>query len=55
MSKRKSNVNPDHYKAAGREPIGQDVVQEVQRRQYAQTKAKEKKDQGKGTPSKGKG
>lgn len=28
---RKSNVNPDHYKTAGRDPQGQSVLQEVER------------------------
>jgi hypothetical protein len=28
---RKSNVNPDHYKTAGRDPQGQAVLQEVER------------------------
>lgn len=29
----KSNVNPDHYKVAGRERQGEDVVHEVERRE----------------------
>ncbi len=43
MSKHKSNVNPDHYKTAGREPIGRDVVQEVYRQELAESKAMEKR------------
>ncbi|MEO7653617.1 MAG: hypothetical protein ABIZ80_24425 [Bryobacteraceae bacterium] len=45
MSKHKSNVNPDHYKTAGREPIGRDVIQEVQRQDFAESKAREKIDE----------
>lgn len=37
---RKSNVNPDHYKTAGRERPGQDVIQEVYKKRYAQAKAR---------------
>ncbi len=40
MSK-KSNVNPDHYKTAGRERPGQDVVQEIQKQKYTEAKAEE--------------
>ncbi len=40
---KKSNVNPDHFKTAGREPQGQDVVHEVQRQQYAEAKVREKR------------
>jgi hypothetical protein len=29
------NVNPDHYKVAGRERPGEDVVHEVERRELA--------------------
>lgn len=32
----KNNVNPDHYKTAGRERPGQDVVQEIQKQKYTQ-------------------
>lgn len=42
MSKH-NNVNPDHYKTAGREPQGQDVAHEVQRQEFAEIKAKEKR------------
>ena len=45
MSKHKSNVNPDHYKTAGREPIGRDVNQEVQRQEFAESKAAEKRNE----------
>jgi hypothetical protein len=45
MSKHKSNVNPDYYKTAGREPMGRDVVQEVHRQEYAQAKALEKRNE----------
>ena len=32
MSKKKSNVNPDHYKTAGRERQGEDVVPELEKK-----------------------
>lgn len=38
MSK-KINVNPDHYKVAGRERQGEDIVQSIQRQAYAQQQA----------------
>lgn len=38
-----NNVKPDHFKTAGREPQGQDVVHEVERQQYAETKVREKR------------
>jgi hypothetical protein len=38
MSK-KINVNPDHYKVAGRERQGENVVQIIQRQAYAQQQA----------------
>jgi hypothetical protein len=37
MSK-KNNVNPDHYKTAGRERPGEDIVHEVYKRWYAQSR-----------------
>ncbi len=40
---KKNNVTPDHFKTAGREPQGQDVVHEVQRQKYADTKVLEKR------------
>jgi len=41
VSKHKSNVHPDYYKTAGREPQGRDVVQSVNRQAYANAKSKE--------------
>jgi hypothetical protein len=35
----KSNVNPDHYKTAGRERQGEDIVQEIQKQKFAQEEA----------------
>jgi hypothetical protein len=35
----KNNVNPDHYKVAGRERQGEDIVQEVHKQNYAQWRA----------------
>jgi len=43
MSKNHNNVNPDHYKTEGREPQGQAVAHEVERQQYAETLAREKR------------
>jgi hypothetical protein len=37
---RKSNVNPDHYKTAGRDPQGQAVLQEVERQKFKEAAAK---------------
>ncbi|HZF37865.1 MAG TPA: hypothetical protein VE715_03500 [Blastocatellia bacterium] len=37
MSK-KNNVNPDHYKTAGRERPGEDIVHDVYKRQYTQSR-----------------
>jgi hypothetical protein len=37
---KKSNVNPDHYKTAGRDPQGQAVLQEVERRKFKEGQAK---------------
>lgn len=37
MSK-KSNVNPDHYKTAGRTRQGEHIVQEIQTQKYAQSR-----------------
>lgn len=37
MSK-KSNVNPDHYKTAGRTRQGENIVQEIQTQKYAQSR-----------------
>jgi hypothetical protein len=41
MSK-KNNVNPDHYKVAGRDRQGEDILQEVHKQEYAQAQAKGK-------------
>ena len=43
MSKN-NNVNPDHYKTAGREPQGQAVAHEVERQSFAKEKAHEKQE-----------
>jgi hypothetical protein len=37
---KKSNVNPDHYKTAGREPQGQAVLQELERQKFTEKKAR---------------
>ena len=37
MSK-KNNVNPDHYKTAGRERQGEDIVHDVYKRKFTQSK-----------------
>ncbi len=37
----KNNVNPDHYKTAGRERPGQDVVQEIQKQTFTEAKAEQ--------------
>jgi hypothetical protein len=38
MSK-KNNVNPDHYKTAGRERPGEDIVHYTYKRSYAQSRS----------------
>lgn len=43
----KNNVNPDHYKVAGRDRQGEDILQEVHKQQYTQAQAK---DNPKGSP-----
>ena len=35
----KSNVNPNHYKTAGRERQGEDIVQEIHKQKLAQGEA----------------
>ena len=35
----KSNVNPDHYKTAGRERQGEDIVQEIHKQNLTQAEA----------------
>ena len=37
---KKSNVHPDHYKTAGREPQGQAVRQEVERQKFKASQAR---------------
>ncbi len=49
MSK-KSNVNPDHYKTRGREPIGQDVVHELERQKLTQERSELEKESAKPLP-----
>jgi len=38
MSK-KNNVNPDHYKTAGRERPGEDIVHDLYKRRYTQSRS----------------
>lgn len=38
MSK-KNNVNPDHYKTAGRERQGEDIIHDVYKRWYTQSRS----------------
>lgn len=40
LSMGKSNVNPDHYKVAGRERQGEDVVQHLQKQKYNREQAR---------------
>lgn len=35
----KSNVNPNHYKTAGRERQGEEIVQEIHKQKFAQEEA----------------
>lgn len=35
----KNNVNPDHYKIAGRERQGEDIIHDVYKRRYTQSKS----------------
>ncbi|HZS06433.1 MAG TPA: hypothetical protein VFD58_16460 [Blastocatellia bacterium] len=35
----KNNVNPDHYKVAGRDRPGEDILHEQNKQQYSQAKA----------------
>lgn len=35
----KSNVNPNHYKTAGRERLGEDIVQEIHKQKLTQADA----------------
>ncbi|HKQ75924.1 MAG TPA: hypothetical protein VJ810_19675 [Blastocatellia bacterium] len=36
----KNNINPDHYKTAGRERQGEDIIHEVYKRRYSQSKSR---------------
>ncbi|MBI4476954.1 MAG: hypothetical protein HY654_07255 [Acidobacteria bacterium] len=40
MPSAKSNVHPDHYKTAGRERQGEDIVQEVHRKAFNETRSR---------------
>lgn len=40
MSNSKNNVNPDHYKIAGRQRPGQAINQEIQKQKYTEAQAK---------------
>jgi hypothetical protein len=44
MSKHKSNVHPDHYKTAGREAQGRDILHELNRQAFAESSATERID-----------
>lgn len=35
----KNNINPDHYKTAGRERQGEDIIHDVYKRRYTQSKS----------------
>ena len=39
MSKHKSNVNPGHYKVAGRERQGEDVLHDLNKAMLAESRA----------------
>jgi hypothetical protein len=39
---KKSNVHPDHYKTAGREPVGQGLVQQLEKQALTQGQSKER-------------
>ena len=45
------NVNPDHYKVAGRERQGEDVVHEIERSTMAQDEAARERWQAKKKPA----
>ena len=36
---KKNNVNPDHYKTAGRERQGEDIVQEIHKQEHTEAEA----------------
>jgi hypothetical protein len=42
----KSNINPDHYKTAGRERQGEDIVQELHKQKFTQTEPEGGRQQG---------
>lgn len=42
----KSNVNPNHYKTAGRERQGEDIVQEIHKQELTQAQAAGRQGQG---------
>lgn len=44
MSKKNNNVNPDHFKTAGREPQGRGVAHDIKHQEYEEIKVKEKSD-----------
>jgi hypothetical protein len=39
----KNNVNPDHYKVAGRDRPNDDLLQNVQKQQFAEAEARRKR------------
>jgi len=39
---KKNNVNPDHYKEAGRERPGQDINQEINKQKYTQSQTEQR-------------
>ena len=41
---KKSNVHPDHYKTAGREPVGQGSVQELEKQALRKAESEERLD-----------
>jgi hypothetical protein len=43
MAKRKNIVHPDHFKVRGRESQGGDVLADVNRQQFAESKVREKR------------
>lgn len=43
---KKNNVNPDHYKTAGRELPGQDIVHEIHKQKFTQAQAQQKNEFG---------
>jgi hypothetical protein len=38
---KKSNIHPDHYKTAGREPVGQGLVQELEKQALKRAQSEE--------------